>query len=93
MAHFLADRSGDAGDIGRHRFRHVGLDEFRRLFLGRAANFADHDDRLGFRVGLEHCEDIDERSAGNRIATDTNARGHTNSQLLEFVERLIGEST
>ena len=32
------------------------LDESRRLFLGRAADLADHDDRLGLVVGEEQLE-------------------------------------
>src|SRR3569832_2930908 len=47
VAHASAGRRGDAGDIGHHRFALAGLDVFRGLFLGRAADLADHDDALG----------------------------------------------
>jgi len=34
----------------------------------RAADFADHDDRLGLVIGLIHLEQIDERGADDRVA-------------------------
>src|SRR3569832_2923821 len=70
VAHAFAGRRGDAGDIGHHRFAHAGLDVFRGLFLGRAADLADHDGALGLAVLLEEYYTIDESRALDRMASD-----------------------
>ena len=36
------------------------LDEVGGVFLGGAADFADHDDALGFRIGQEHFQHFDD---------------------------------
>ena len=45
-------------------------DELRGVFLGRAANFADHDDRFGGVIGQEHFQNFDEFGALDRVAAD-----------------------
>ena len=48
-------------------------EELGGVFLGRAADLADHDDRLGRLVGQEHLQHIDELGALHRIAADADA--------------------
>ena len=65
------------GDEADHRLLRPCelVEEFGRLFLGRAADLADHDDRLGFGVGEEHLQHVDELGALHRIAADADAGG------------------
>src|SRR5690348_11546911 len=67
VAHAAARRRGAAGDEPDDRLpapalRVVG-EKLRRVLLGAAADLADHDDRLGFVIGQEHLEDVDELGA------------------------------
>src|SRR6202008_4491405 len=54
MAHAAAGRRGDAGDEADHRLLAAAfglvLEELGGVFLGRAADLADHDDRGGVVV-------------------------------------------
>ncbi len=74
MAHAAARRGGAPGDEAGHRLLAAapGLvaDELGGVFLGRAADFADHDDRLGGVVGQEHLQHVDELGALDRVAAD-----------------------
>src|SRR5436190_17148902 len=56
MAHRLAWRRREAGDVGEHRLRHVLVHVACRLLLLVAADLADEDDQLRLRVGLEALE-------------------------------------
>src|SRR5829696_9311983 len=74
VPHAAAGRSGAPGDEADHRLlaaplRLVG-DELRRVLLGRAADLADHDDRLRPLVREEHLEHLDELGAFDGIAAD-----------------------
>src|SRR5689334_21663523 len=67
MAHAAAGRRGAARDEADNRLpapalRLVG-EELCGIFLGAAADLADHDDRIRFIVAKEHLEDVDELSA------------------------------
>ena len=74
MAHAAARRRGDAGDEADHRFFDlVVLDEVGGVFLGAAADLADHDDALGLRIGEEHLQHLDMLGALDRIAADADA--------------------
>ena len=61
VAHPLAWRRGLAGDEADHGLVTCALMKRGRFFLVRAADLADHHDRVGLRVGLEERQDIDER--------------------------------
>ncbi len=74
VAHALARRRRDAGDVRDHRLRHVILDERGCSFFIAAADFADEDDAFGLRIALEQLEHIHEVHAAHRIATDTARR-------------------
>lgn len=45
--------------------------ELRRLFLGAATDFTDHDDALGCVVLQEQVQAIDEVGSVERVSTDT----------------------
>ena len=55
------------------RLLDVLLDELRRFLFRIAADFADHDDRLGLRVFLEQRQHIDKARPIDRIAADADA--------------------
>ena len=64
-----------AGDEGRNRLiRHVLCDPLCRVFLGRAANLADHEysERLG--IFLEELQRIDEVRALDGVTADADGR-------------------
>ena len=47
----------------------------RRLFLGRAANLADHHDRLGLIIGQKHFKNVNVLGAFHRVAANTDTGG------------------
>ena len=61
-----------------------------RVLLGRAADLADHDDRLGLRVGEEHLEHVDELGALDRIAADADRGGLAEARVGGLEHRLVG---
>ena len=74
MAHAFPGRGGLTRDERHHRLADVVFDVLgRRLFVG-APDLADHDDRVGLFVVLEHVEQFDEVKPLDRIATDAHAR-------------------
>ena len=79
MAHAAARRGGAAGDEADHRLLAAALglvaQELGGVFLGRAADLADHDDRLGLGVGQEHLQHVDEFGALDRVAADADRGG------------------
>ena len=91
VAHRLAGRRGEAGDVGDDRLRHLRLDEVGGLLLLVAADLADHHDVLGLRVGLEPLEDVDERRADDRVAADADDRRVAEAHLRQLVPDLVGQ--
>src|SRR5690606_28151483 len=91
VAHALACRRGNTGDVGNDRLGDVGLDVGRGLFLGGTTDLTDHDDRFGLRVFLEQLEDIDEVGARDRVATDTNAGRLAEAGVGGLLDRFIGQ--
>src|ERR1700685_1012344 len=89
-------RPGPAGDETDSRFlpsaRSFVLEEFRRVFLGRAANFADHDNGLGRFIGQKHFQDLDEIGALDRIAADTDGRRLTQALGSRLKYGLVSQS-
>ena len=88
-------RRGAAGDEADHRllaaFLRLAGEECRRFLLGRAADLADHDDRLRLRVGKEEIEYLDELGALHRIAADPDGRGLAEALVRGLEHRFIGE--
>ena len=58
--------------------------EFGGFFFGRAADFADHDDAVGFVVIKEHFKNVDVLGAFDGIAADANGRGLAKAQSRWF---------
>src|SRR5262245_15436911 len=70
VAHVLARRRLEAGDVGDDRRRHARRDVVGGLLLLAAADLADHDHEVGVRVGLEARQDVDEATSHHRVAAD-----------------------
>ncbi|CKX96535.1 Uncharacterised protein [Mycobacterium tuberculosis] len=74
MTHAAARRRGTTSDKSDHRLLATALgfvlQELRRVFLGRSADFADHDDRFGFLIRQEQFEHVDEFGALDRVAAN-----------------------
>src|SRR3569623_1155513 len=90
VAHALAGGRGLAGDERRHRLLHVVAHERGRVLLGRAADLADHQHRLGRWIGLEQLQHVDEVQPLHRIAADPHRGGlpaTQRGQLMRGLER------
>ena len=94
MAHAPAWRGGAPGDEADRRLGAAApgfvAEELRRLFLGRAADLADHDDRTGSVVGEEKFQHVDEIGAVDRIAADANRGGLAKPRHGGLVHGFIG---
>ena len=73
VAHALAGRRRDAGDIGHDRLGDEAADEVRGRLLVAAADLAHQNDAFGLRIALEQLEHVDEVHAAHRIAADADA--------------------
>src|SRR4051794_22303490 len=91
VAHRLARRRREAGDVADDRLGDVLADELGGLLLGRAADLAAHDDQLGLVVGLEELDDVDERAPRHRVASDADDRGVAEAPLGQLVADLVGQ--
>src|SRR5689334_16898685 len=95
MAHTAAGRRGAAGDEADHRFLAAALgfvlEKLRGILLGRAADFADHDERFSFVIGEKHFQDFDEVGALHRVAADADRRGLAKAYLRGLKHRLVGQ--
>src|SRR5690606_31783746 len=65
--------------------------ELRRVLLGRAADLADHDDRLRLVVAQEELERVDELGALDRVAADADAGGLAEPRRGRLPDRLVGQ--
>ena len=74
VAHALAGRRAEAGDVGDHRLGDVLAHERRGALLVVAADLADEHDGLGLVVGLEELEALEEAEAVDRVAAHADAR-------------------
>ncbi len=95
MAHAAARRRRTAGDEAGHRLLAATLgfvaQELGGVFFGRAADFADHDDRLGGFVGQEHFQDVDELGALDRVAADADSGRLTEARIGRLEHGFIGQ--
>ena len=69
------------------------LDEIASVLFGRAADFADHNDALGFRVAEEHVQAVNEVGAVDRIAADADASRLTKTGRGGLSDRLVRQRT
>ncbi len=91
MAHALARRRRDAGDVGHHGLGHVPADEIGRGFLIGAADLAHHDDAFGLRIAFEQLQHVDEVHAAHRIAADADAGALAEPGVGGLEHGLVGE--
>ncbi len=91
VAHALAGRRRDAGDVGDHRLADVAVDELGRRLLVAAADLADHDDALRLRVVLEQAQHVDEVHAAHRVAADADAGALAEAEARGLEHRLVGQ--
>src|ERR1700704_6660632 len=95
MPHAPPGRGGAGGDEADHRFLAPApglvLEELGGVFLGGAADLADHDDRFGRLVAQEHLQHVDELGALDRIAADADRGGLAEVFARGLEHRLIGE--
>ena len=95
MAHAAAGRRGAPGDEADHRLLAAALglvlEELRGVLFRRAADLADHDDRLGRLVGEQELEAVDEIHALHRIAADAERGGLPEAFARGLEHRLVGE--
>ena len=93
MAHAPTGRGGDSGDVGDNGLGDLGGDEFGRVLLGVAANFAHHHDAPGLRVRLEQAQTVDEAHSVNRVTADPDAGTLPEPAARSLVHCLVGQST
>ena len=91
VAHRLAGRRGEAGDVADDRLGHVLGDELGGLLLGVAADLAAHHDQLGLGVVLEEPDHVDEARARDRVAADADDRRVAEAALGQLVADLVGQ--
>src|SRR3954447_11430423 len=95
MPDAAARRRGAAGNESNHGLPAPALgligDELGGIFLGRAADLPDHDDRLGGLVGQEHFQHLDELGALHRIAADADGGGLAKALACGLEYRLVSE--
>src|SRR3954452_408365 len=91
VAHRLAGRRREAGDVSHHGLRDVVCDELGCQLLLLAADLAAHHDHVRLGIGLEEGDHVDERGAGHRGAADAGDRGVTEAALGQLVADLVGE--
>ena len=73
------------------RLLEVRLDPGGGLFLGAAADLADHDHGVGVRIRREQLQRVDVRGADQRIAADADAGGLAHAEPRELVNRFVGQ--
>src|SRR5690554_936995 len=93
VAHTLARRCGNTGNVGNHRLGDVSLDVGCGFLFSGTADFADHDDRFSLRILFEHLEDVDEAGARDRITTDTHTGGLAKTVVSSLFDRFISQGT
>src|SRR5271166_4841773 len=91
VAHALASWRGDAGDKADDGFAHVHLDPLCGGLLVGAADLADHDDRVGFRIVVEKLEHVDVLETVDRVPADAHRRGLPEPQFGQLGDRLVGQ--
>ncbi len=87
----LARRRGLTGDKSDHRFFHIGFDPSSSFFLRAAADLADHDDRFGARIVIEHIQNVDEFQTMHRITANAYAGRLSHAKTSQLIHRFIGQ--
>src|SRR5579871_1800330 len=93
MSHAATGRRGCAGDEPDGGLLHgMSSEELRGIDFTLTANFANHDDLLGFVISQEHFEYFDEIGSLDRIATDAHAGTLAEANGSGLRHRFISES-
>src|SRR6185437_4582498 len=93
MAHAIARRRGDAGNVSHYRLGDEAADELRCRLLIAAADLTHQDDALGTRVALEQLDDVDEVETAHRIAADADTGALPEADVGGLEDRFVGQST
>src|SRR5258708_7187646 len=93
MAHPLAGRRGNAGDVRDDGFAHMLAYEGGGGLFVASADLAHHHNALGLCISLEQSQDIDEVHAAHRISAYTHTGALTQSVVGRLEYCLIGEGT
>src|SRR5262249_2585089 len=89
MTHAAPGRRGLSGNEADDGLLDLLLDPGGGIFLGAAADFADHDYRVGLRILAEQLQRVDVRRADQRIAADADARALPHPEARELMDRLV----
>ena len=89
MAHALAGRRGEPGNVGDHRRGQPLGDEGRGLLLVVPTDLADQHHGVGLRVGVEPLEGVDESEAVNGVSPDPDARRLADASGRHLVHDLV----
>ena len=91
MSHAAARWGGSAGDEGHDRLLDVLLNMQPGVGFVAAPDLTDHDDGIGFRVGIQQVEHFDEVEAFDGITPDADAGGLTDSACAALPDGFVGE--
>src|SRR5205814_1770585 len=80
-----------AGNKADDRFLHVGPDELSGSLFRVAANFANHDDRLGLRIAIKQIERVHKIRSDDWIATNADCGGLSDAALRKLMYGLVGQ--
>src|ERR1700730_14262836 len=79
------------GDKADDRLLEVALDPRGRVFLGGAADLADHDHGVGLGIVAKKLQRIDVRRADEWIPADADTGALPQAEACELVNRLVGQ--
>src|SRR5690606_13316852 len=91
VAHALARRRRNTGDEADHGFLHVVFGPLGGIHLVRAADFADHDDRIGIGIVVEQLEHVDVLQAVDGVAADAHGAGLAQAELGDLRHGFVRE--
>src|ERR1051326_2597172 len=93
VAHAPSRRRGLSGNEGHDWFRHVLFRERSSFLFSRAANLSDHYNAVSLFVFLKESQSIDMGRAHDRIASDSNRRGLTETKRRQLPHRFVSQSS
>src|SRR6266849_2264746 len=91
MTHAAARGRGLAGDEADDGLFHVDFDPLRRGLFRVAADFANHDDGIGFRISVEELNGVKERRANDGVAANADTSGLADAEPSQLVDGFVGE--
>src|SRR5262245_48154375 len=91
MTHAAPGGGRGPGDEPGDRLLAVILDPAGCLDLGAAADLADQNNPVSFRVGVEQLDDVEMRSPVDRVSADADASCLADVLHRELIYSLVGE--